>query len=51
MYEDAKLSKQHIYTAYSDFKVDFGGMDDIILFKTMRGLGFHECSTQTREQL
>jgi hypothetical protein len=27
MYEDAKLSKNNIYTAHSDFKGAFGGMD------------------------
>jgi len=32
MYEDAKLSKNIIYTAYSDFKGAFGGMDHRILF-------------------
>jgi len=36
MYEDATISKKHIYTAYSDFKGAFGGMDHRILFKTMR---------------
>jgi hypothetical protein len=30
MYEDAKISKRNIYTAYSDFKGAFGGMDDRI---------------------
>jgi hypothetical protein len=50
VYEDAKLSKKHIYTAYSDFKGAFGGMDKRILFKTMRELGFPECYTQTCEQ-
>ena len=40
MYEDAKMSKKHIYTAYSDFKGDFGGMNHKILFKTTRELGF-----------
>ena len=40
MYEDAKMSRKYIYTAYSDFKEAFGGMDHIILFQTMRGLGF-----------
>jgi hypothetical protein len=34
MYEDSKMSKKHIYTAYSDFKGAFGGMDHRILFKT-----------------
>jgi hypothetical protein len=51
MYEDAKMSKKHIYTAYSDFKGAFGGMDHRILFQTMRGLGFPECYINTCEQL
>ncbi len=51
MYEDAKMSKKHIYTAYSDFKGAYGGMDHIILFKTMRDLGFQECYINTCEQL
>ncbi len=50
MYEDAKLSKKHIYTAYSDFKGAYGGMDHRILFKHMRELGFPECYTKTCEQ-
>ena len=40
VYEDAKLSKKDIYTAYLDLKGAFGGMDHIILFQTMRELGF-----------
>ncbi len=51
IYEDAKMSKKHIYTAYSDFKGAFGGMDHIILFQTMRDLGFPECHTAICEQL
>ncbi len=43
--------KKHIYTAYSDFKGAFGGMDHRILFKTMRELGFPKFYTQTFEQL
>ncbi len=35
VYEDAKLSKNKIHTAYSDFKGAFGGMDHRILFKTI----------------
>ena len=49
IYEDAKMSKEHIYTAYSDFKGAFGGMDHRILFKTMRVLGFPECYINTCE--
>jgi hypothetical protein len=41
-YEDAKLSKQNIYTTYSDFKGAFGGMDHRILFQLMEGYGFHD---------
>jgi len=51
VYEDAKLSKKHIYTAYSDFKRAFGDMIHRILFKTIRELRFPECYTQTCEQL
>ena len=40
MYEDAKLFKKNIYTAYSDFKGAFGGMDHRILFRIMRDYGF-----------
>ena len=40
MYEDAELSKQNIYTAYSDFKGAFGGMGHRILFQIMRDCGF-----------
>ena len=32
MYKDAKLLKKDIYTAYSDFKGAFGGIDHLILF-------------------
>ena len=51
MHEDVSLSRKHIYTAYSDFKGAFEGMDHRILFKTMRELGFPECYTQACEQL
>ena len=51
MYEDAKLSKKNIYTAYSDFKGAFGGMDHRILFATMRIFGFPESYIQICEQL
>jgi hypothetical protein len=40
MYEDAKISKRDIYTAYSDFKDAFGGMDHRILFQLMNEYGF-----------
>ena len=43
MYEDAKISKIHIYTAYSVLKGAFGGMDQHrILFKTTINIGFPE---------
>ena len=32
MYEDAKISKRKIHTAYSDFESAFGGMNHRILF-------------------
>jgi hypothetical protein len=51
MYEDAKMSKKHIYTAYSDVKGAFGGMDPRILFKTMRDLEFPEGYINTCEEL
>ena len=51
MYEDAKLSRKHMNTAYSDFKGAFGGMDHRILFNTITKLDFPECDTQTYEQL
>jgi hypothetical protein len=40
MYEDAKISKRNIYTAYSDFKGAFGGMDHRILLQLMEEYGF-----------
>ncbi len=51
MYEDAKMSKKHIYMECSDFKCAFGGMDHRILFKTMRDLGFPKYYIITCEQL
>ena len=45
------MSKKHIYTAYSDFKGAFGGMDHRILFQTMRDLGFPEYYINTCKQL
>jgi hypothetical protein len=42
MYEDAKISKRNIYTAYSDFKGAFRGMDHRILFQLMKEYGFHD---------
>ncbi len=46
-----RFQKKNIYTAYSDFKGAFGGMDHRILFKTMKELGFPECYINTCEQL
>ena len=51
MYEDAKLSQQNIYTAYSDFKGAFGGMDHRILFQLMREYGFQDSYIATCKQL
>ena len=45
------MSKKQIYTAYSDFKGAFEGMDHRILFQTMRDLCFSECYINTCEQL
>jgi len=39
IYEDAKISKRNIYTAYSDFKDSFRGMDHRILFQLMKEYG------------
>jgi len=49
MYEDAKMSIKYIYMAYSDFKGAFRGMDHILLFQTMRDLGFPKCYINTCE--
>ena len=51
MYEDAKLSKNNIYTAYSDFKGALGGLDHRILFQSMRDYGFQDSYIATCEQL
>ncbi len=51
MYEDPKLSKKNIYTAYSDFKGAFGGMDYRILFQLMKEYGFHDSYINTCNQL
>ena len=42
MYEDAKISKRNIYTAYSDFKGAFGGVNQLILFQLMKECGFQD---------
>ena len=51
MYEDAKISKRNIYTAYSDFKGAFGGMDHRILFHLMREYGFQDSYIAACKQL
>jgi hypothetical protein len=51
MYEDAKISKRNIYTAYSDFKGAFGGMDHRILFQLMREYGFQDSYIAACKQL
>jgi hypothetical protein len=51
MYEDAKLSKKNIYTAYSDFKGAFGGLDHRILFQIMKEYGFQDSYITTCKQL
>ena len=45
------MSKMHIYTAHSDFKGAFRGMDYGILFKTMRDLEIPECYINICEHL
>jgi hypothetical protein len=42
LYEDAKLSQTNIYTANSDFKGAFGGMDYHILFQIMKDYCFQD---------
>jgi hypothetical protein len=51
MYEDAKLSQQNIYTAYSYFKGAFRGMDHRILFQLMEGYGFQHSYIVEYKQL
>jgi len=40
VYEDEKLSKKNICTAYLDFKSAFGGMDHRILIQLITGYTF-----------
>ena len=40
MYEDVNISRKDIYTAYSDFKAAFGGMDHGFFFELMKDYGF-----------
>jgi hypothetical protein len=51
MYEDAKISKRNIYTAYSDFKGAFGGMDHPILIQFMKEYGFQYSYVAACKQL
>jgi hypothetical protein len=51
VYEDAKLSKNNIYSAYSDFKGAFVGMDHRIIFQIMREYGFQDSYIETCKQL
>jgi hypothetical protein len=51
MYEDAKQSEKNIYTAYSDFKGAFGGMDHRILIRIMKEYGFQDSYANTCKQL
>ena len=48
MYEDAKLSNKNIYTAYSDFKGAFGGMDHRIIFQIMKKYDLQDSYINTR---
>ncbi len=51
VYEDAKISKRNIYTAYSDFKCAFGGMDHRILFQLMKEDGSQDSYIGACKQL
>ena len=51
MYKDAKISKQNIYTAYSDFKGAFGGIDHRMLFQLMKKYGFQDSYIEACKQL
>jgi hypothetical protein len=51
MYEDTKISKRNIYTAYSEFKGAFGGMDHRILFQLMEKHGFQDSYISACKQL
>ena len=42
MFEDAQISKRNIYTAYSDLKGAFGGMNHKILFQLIKEYGFQD---------
>ena len=50
MYEDAKIKKRNIYTAYSDFKGAFG-MDHRILFQLIIEYGFQDSYIAACKQL
>ncbi len=51
MHEDAKTSKRNIYTAYSDLKGAFGGMDHRILYQLMGEYGFQDSYIAACKQL
>ena len=46
-----KNSKRNVYTAYSDFKGDFEGMDHRILFQLVIEYGFQDCYIAACRQL
>ena len=51
IYEDATISKKNIYTANSDFKGAFGGMDHRILFQLMKDNRFQDSYIAACKQL
>ena len=51
MYKDAQFSNGNIYTAYSDFKGAFGGMDRRILFQLIKEYGFQDSYIAACKQL
>jgi hypothetical protein len=51
MYQDAKISKRNTYTAYSDFKGAFSGMDHRNLFQLTKENGFQDSYIAACKQL
>jgi len=51
IYEDLKISKRNIYTAYSDFKGAFGGIYHRILFQHMKDHGLQDSYIAACRQL
>ena len=50
MYDDVKISQRNIFTAYSDFKGAFGGIDHRILFQLMEDYGIQDsCIAASRQ--